>query len=241
MAASAVAFYLQAPKKQASPGPAEGAASTASSRKRVEGRGTLDEGQNPTAGAAAKTGTAALEAPAAPPPQDFGRFEPVKADASPQAASVAEALKKKDHPERLSALLPPKPFDKAAFEAQPAAYLSVAEPGRCYQSAQPGQDVPMLSAQSPLSSRIKQGESIKLTVKTVPMAPFSATSFDGGAFTESKLNCVTVRADKEGVASVTFVATPGTLNDCHILGAAPLSSGQVRFVIEIQPAAQQTP
>lgn len=138
-------------------------------------------------------------------------------------------------------MLPPKPFDRAVFEADPAKYLNVSEPGRCYQSAAPGKDVPVLTAQSPLSSRIKQGESIRLTVKCAPLAPFSVSSFDGGAFAESKLSSVTVRADKEGIASVTFIATPGTLNDCRILGASPLCSGQTRFVIEIEPATNQTP
>ncbi len=95
-------------------------------------------------------------APKKPPPQDFGRAMPVKADASPQAASVAEALKKKDHPERLSAMIPAKPFDKASFEANPNDYLNSVEPGRCFLCAQPGKDVPALTAQTPRLSRIKQ-------------------------------------------------------------------------------------
>ncbi|MBI3828861.1 MAG: hypothetical protein HY291_05060 [Planctomycetes bacterium] len=152
---------------------------------------------------------------------------------------MADALKKKDHPERLSALIPAKPFDKAAFEANPNAYLNTVEPGRCFLCAQPGKDVPALTAQTPRLSRIKQGESVKLTVKGTPLAPVSFTSFDLGTFAESKLNCVTVRADKDGVAAVTFVATPGALNDCNILAGSPLASGQAKFVVEIGEAEKR--
>ena len=46
---------------------------------------------------------------------DYGKTVPVKGDTSPQVRSVAEALRDKNHPERLSPLLPPKPFDPEAY------------------------------------------------------------------------------------------------------------------------------
>jgi hypothetical protein len=78
---------------------------------------------------------------------------------------------------------------------------------------------------------------VKLSVKAAPLSPVSFTSFDLGAFQESKLNSVTVQADKQGIAAVTFVATPGTLNDANILAGSPLSSGQVKFVVDIAGGA----
>lgn len=183
-----------------------------------------------------KTTVQEISAPEAPPVQDYDHVSSVMADASPQAASVNEALKTRRNPERLSALISPKPFNLAEFNADPEKYCQIAEPGRCYQCAQPGKEIPAINAQTPRLSRIKQGESVKLTVKSAPLAPVSFTSFDLGTFAESKLNCVTVRADKDGVASVTFIATPGALNDCNILAGSPMASGQATFVVEISEA-----
>ena len=171
------------------------------------------------------------------PPQNFGRAEPVKSDKNAQAASVAEALKTKAHPERLSALLPPtKPFDPAAFKANPAEYLNTIEPGRVFGTAAPGPQVPELTAAGARYARISQGDSAILTVKGAPLAPITLTSFDLGKFKENDLNSITVQADKDGLASATFVASPGSLNDVNILAGSPMSSGQVKFVVEIQQA-----
>lgn len=63
------------------------------------------------------------------PPKPIGNID------HPQVASVVEAMKSGTHPERLSALVPPKVFDKAAYEADAKAYLSVVEPGRVWQVA----------------------------------------------------------------------------------------------------------
>jgi hypothetical protein len=162
-----------------------------------------------------------------------GRAQTVPPNATPQAASVAEALKQKNHPERLSALIAPKPFDRAAFERDPESYLKTIEPGRVFQCAQPGENVPVLRAEGSRDFRIEQGGSVKLAVKGAPRSPVTFNSFDMGTFSESKLNTVTVRADEQGVASVTFVATPGAINVANILAASPLASGQVKFAIEI--------
>lgn len=234
VAAGLFAFYSSRPPQTGSP--SEQIAGQKASQEPAGAQVTSRQPEPQAEQAAPTAESEKSEAPLKPPPQDFGRVVPVKADASPQAAAVSEALKKKDHPERLSALLPAKPFDKAAFEANPNAYLNTVEPGRCFLCAQPGKDVPALAAKTPGMSRIKQGESVKLSVKGAPLAPVSFTSFDLGTFAESKLNCVTVRADKDGVASVTFVATPGALNDCNILAGSPLASGQARFVVEISEA-----
>jgi hypothetical protein len=172
-----------------------------------------------------------------PEAQHYGTVVPIPGNATPQAASVMEALKSRTQPERLSAMFQGKPFNKAEFDANPKAYLDVTEPGRVFETAQPGDGVPVLTAAGDRMVRIKQGESVRLSVKGVPLSPISFTSFDLGAFQESKLSSVTVQADKEGVAAVTFIATPGTLNDANVLAGSPLSSGQVKFVVDIAGAA----
>ena len=162
-------------------------------------------------------------------------MQPVNGKSSAQAESVLEALKTRTHPERLSLMHPPeKPFDKAAFEADPAAYLNVVEPGRVFQTEQPSKEVPALTVVGSAYKRAVQGDSVVLTVKGVALAPVTFTSTDMGAFAENKLNSVTVRADDQGVAKVTFVAASGALNDVNIMVGSPLASGQAQFKVDIE-------
>ena len=163
---------------------------------------------------------------------DYGRTPPVKVDANPQVKSVVEALRDKKHPERLSVLLRPKQFERAAYEKDPQAYLNTVEPGRVWQSAQPGKDVPRLSRLSPYVQQVEQGQSVELRVIGVPEMPVSFTSFDLGHF-ENQLPAITVKADKSGIAKVKFFGAPGTIADVNILSASPVTSGQVKFVVNV--------
>jgi hypothetical protein len=168
-----------------------------------------------------------------------------KRDLSPMAAaqvrSVAEALRSKQHPERLSMMIESKPFDQAAFDADPDSYLRVIIPGRVFQCAQPGAGVAALRSTGPRQHRIEPGGSVKLEVKGAQRAPVTFTSSDMGAFAENKLNSITVRADENGLASVTFVATPGADGDVNILAGSPLASGQARFVVMVENSPLRRP
>lgn len=172
-----------------------------------------------------------------PDPVDFGRTPTVAADASPQVAAAVQAIRARNHPERLSALARPVAFDSEQYAADPAGYLSVAEPGRVFQTAQPGPDVPRLRPISAGFQRITQGATVPLRVSAAPGAPVSFTTFDLGRF-ENQLTTVTVRADAEGMAEAAFTATAGTIDDIRILAGSPVASGQVRFVVNVAlPAA----
>ena len=173
-----------------------------------------------------------------PPMKHRSTIQPVKGDTNPQTRSVMEALKSGKHPERLSVLIPPKePFDKAAFEADPKAYTDLVVPGRVFQCSQPGPNVPALKAASDLFVQTTLGATVKLKAQGAPLAPVTFTAMDLGAFEESKLSSVTVRADKDGVATATFMATPGAMNDVNILCGSPLASGQVKFKVVIDEDA----
>ena len=180
----------------------------------------------------------------------YGRTPAVAPDANANVKSVVEAIQTKSHPERLSALIAPAKFDKAAYEADPAAYLAVSEPGRVYQTAQPGKGVPVLRPASPQFVAMTQGETIELTVKGIPAVgnnagndasggtsggPVTFTSADLGRF-ENELTSITVAADASGVAKVHFTAPPGTINTVRILCGSPLATGQVEFVVQVEPA-----
>ena len=165
---------------------------------------------------------------------DYGTIEPVPADTNPNTRSVAEALRTGENPERLSALVPPTPFDPEAYEADPRAYLDVVEPGRVWQSLDPGPDVPRLRRATPPISEIVQGESVALRANAPPGTPVTFTSFDLGAF-QNRLTSITVAADEEGVATATFTGTSGTLFDVNVLAASPAASGQLRFTVTVNP------
>jgi len=166
---------------------------------------------------------------------DAGRTPVVTVDAHPSLGPVVEAALQGTHPERLTPLIDPAPFDAAAYAANPAAYCALVEPGRVYQTAQPGAGVPALDLLGTAAATIAQGTTTLLRVKATAGAPVTFTSFDCGAFS-NLLTSITVTADTDGVATATFLATPGTLNETNILAASPLCSGQVNFSVTILPA-----
>lgn len=151
---------------------------------------------------------------------------------NPNVASVIEAIETGAHPERLTANILPAAFDEAAYREDPQAYLDIVEPGRVYQSAQPGPRVKSVGPVGRHRHTIKQLESVRLQVKAAPDYPVTFTSFDLGAFS-NQLTSITVVADKDGIASAVFTGTEGTINDVNILAASPMASGRVHFVVTI--------
>lgn len=164
---------------------------------------------------------------------DVGKNTPVLVDANPQVRSVAEALQSGEHPERLSPLARPSPFDANSFAADPLVYLNTIEPGRVFQTAQPGPGVEVLRQISPRHISIRQGEKTKLRVQAVAGAPVTFKSFDLGRF-ENELTTISVRANEEGVAEVEFFGSPGTYNNVNILAGSPLTTGQAKFVVFVE-------
>lgn len=184
--------------------------------------------------------------PAAAPPQetkedlakrviDYGETPRLPEDLNPAVKAAAAAIRdKKRFPERLSVAVLPKPFDAAAYKTNPQAYLDVVEPGRVFQSAQPGPGVPRLESVSPYVQQAIQGQSVPLQVQAPPGAPVTFTSFDLGQFAENQLSSVTVKADADGLATANFIGSPGTIADVNILAASPLASAQAKFVVNVQ-------
>lgn len=149
-----------------------------------------------------------------------------------EVAGVIDAFHSGTHPERLTPTVMPAPFDQAAYQQDPEAYLRVVEPGRVWQSAQPGPGTRRLRALSPKSVQMRQGEAVRLRVLAEPGGPVTFTSFDLGVFS-NQLVSQTVQASDEGVAEATFSAPTGTLFDVHIVAASPLSSGRVEFLVHV--------
>ena len=157
------------------------------------------------------------------------------AQAAANAASVAEAVRTGRFPERLDPMVPPRPFDEAAFVADPQAYVNVVEPGRVFQDATAGPEVKTIEAAGVAYAEIEPGGSTRLTVKAAPGAAVTFTSFDGGVL-DNELPSMTVLASASGEAAVTFTATPGTVELVTLLAASPLTVGQVKFTVQVESA-----
>lgn len=163
---------------------------------------------------------------------DVGRTPAIPRDANPHVQSIVEARESQRFPERLTDAVAPTPFDEQAYRANPQAYLDVIEPGRIWQSKQPGEGVPRITALVGQVFDVQQGDSVPLRVQVVPGAPVTFTSFDLGAF-ENQLTSITVAADENGVAETLFIATPGTVETVSLVAASPLTSGQVEFFAQV--------
>jgi hypothetical protein len=157
----------------------------------------------------------------------------VAADANPDVASVVEAAKTGRDQHRRTVYIAPAPFDRAAFDADPEKYCRTIEPGRVWQAAKPGPDVPALEVVGDSTLSMHARGTVELSVQAVAGFPVAFSSMDLGAF-ENRLTSITVRTDAKGVARTKFTATEGTTGTVNVLAASPGSSGQVHFRIEVR-------
>lgn len=165
----------------------------------------------------------------------YGRIPTVETRGKPELEILASKIlmgAKTDAPEVFGPMLAAKPFNRDEFEKDPKAYLSKFEPGRVWQSAQPGDGVPVLIRLSPRKHSLLQTESVRLVVQAPRGAPVAFSSFDGGVF-ENQLSNVTVLAGEDGKATATFTATRGTIRNATVLAASPLATGRVQFQLVI--------
>ncbi|MEO1527315.1 MAG: hypothetical protein AAFX06_17950 [Planctomycetota bacterium] len=176
--------------------------------------------------------------------QDFalfpGKTPGLKEGDNPAVDSILEAARTGSNPERLNPFVKPEPFDRLAYEQDPDAYVSLHVPGRVWQSAQPGEGVPVLKAASEHRHRVKQGEAVRLSVKTLPGMPVTFVSFDSAGF-ENGLAVISVSADENGIASANFAGVSGTMGLINILAASPVATERVRFGVYVDfPITQST-
>ena len=94
--------------------------------------------------------------------------------------------------------------------------------------------LPVLRTSGPTIVGVQGGQEVQILLKGAPLAPVSFTAFDLGTFKENGLNSITVQANKDGEASVTFIGGGTAVNDCRILAGSPLASGQVKFVVNVK-------
>ena len=155
-----------------------------------------------------------------------------KGETNLRALSVLEARTTKSFPERLSLYHKPKPFNLDAWKKDESAYLNVVEPGRIDQMADIS--APSIEAIGSRSRKIKVCTVLPVQFKAAPNSPVSLVVTRGGIFTESKTNAVTVKSDKNGIATVHYYATRGTVHQTEIMAASPMNFGQASILVNVQ-------
>ncbi|WP_037254229.1 hypothetical protein [Rhodopirellula europaea] len=164
----------------------------------------------------------------------FGSVPIHSPDKNKTIASVHEAMVSEGLEQQLSPLKQPVAFDRKSYESNREEYLSLHEPGRAFQSAQPGPGVPVLKSPGQSDHVLRQGESVRLQAQTEPQMPVTFTSFDIGLF-ENGLTSITVAADGSGIAEASYLAAPGKIGEVNILAASPVAAEQVKYQIWILP------
>jgi len=203
--------------------------------KNIEGRAPAFKSNiNPKAASDIKSILDALQ-------NGYGKTPEIRNLNSPQVRSVIEALKTNKFPERLSVAITPAPFDSQKFESNKSykkKYLNTVEPGRVRQMAQPNKKVPRLKRVSPYYQEVFWGKKVELKVKAKAGMPVTFSSLDLGQFSNT-LTSETVVADSEGFATVHFHGVQGTIADTNILCSCPVTSGQLKFIVNTKKGTVQ--
>ena len=157
-------------------------------------------------------------------------------DPDPRIQSVVEARKTGKYPERLSSSILPKAFDYQAWENDNQyreKYIYTIEPARWKQLAEPSPDNQELQKTQLEKNELKTGDTLELSAIGLPHTPISFYSPNGGIFTESKFNSITVLADNSGAARVTWYAPPGTLGHAVVLAGSPYTVNNIRYTFNV--------
>lgn len=151
------------------------------------------------------------------------------------AAALIDAYANGTNPERLTPTVLPAAFEPQSYESNPSVYLDSAEPGRVWQTAQPGPGVTPLRRRGDASLKMRQFESVRLAVRAKPGVPVSFTAFDGGVF-DNSLPMISIAADSDGTATAVYTAASGVVEEVKILAGSPLHSGHVEFIVNVEEA-----
>lgn len=129
-------------------------------------------------------------------------------------------------------LTPAEPFNAATFAASPERYLERIEPQRVWEMAPAGPDTPALSARGDVNQTATANTPVTLAAVTTAHMPVTFASLDGGVFGNGSA-CVSVRADEQGLARVTFTPSP-LIPHTRILAASPVASGMVVYRVDVK-------
>jgi len=174
-----------------------------------------------------------LESIGRSPTRTNGFSDPVPATANASAKRLLADLRDRENASSFSSFVSAKAFDFESFTASPDEYLDRVEPSRVFSTAQPGDGVSPIAANGSRYFTARQGESVSLKVSALPQSPVSFMSEGLGKFS-NELSSITVRTNKDGVASADFVLSGGTVDNVRVLAGGPMNSGQVVFTVRVE-------
>jgi len=176
-----------------------------------------------------KTSSGSIKNPLPSP----GALPPLKGNENPQVAGLyAEVADFHAPAASRSAMFLAQEFDEQKYRENPKTYLDKIRPGRVFKPKQPGQGVRPIAAESNRFVTILQNESVNLIIQASPNAPVTFYTPDGGEF-GNRLKSISIAANENGIAEVTYRAVSGVAGLIEILGASPLHSGQVKFTVKV--------
>ncbi len=134
---------------------------------------------------------------------------------------------------RLTPLQPAPKFDPEEYSKDPESYLNEVAPGRIFDVLPYSKETPRIRRGGKARFQVLQGESAVIRAESEKGMPVSFYSSRLGRF-NGGLSAITVAADDNGVAEVTFQTTPGMFGDVDIVATSPVRSGKARYVVEVR-------
>lgn len=131
-----------------------------------------------------------------------------------------------------SPLVMPAPFDAARWANDPAYrdwYVKNPEPGRIWQTAEPGPSVPILTTTMARRQVTTAYGTVNLSVTTAPNQPVNFLCFGGASLGLSTGQMITAAANAAGLATIT-VNAPGR-GSATVRAASPAASGSISFIM----------
>lgn len=161
-------------------------------------------------------------------------------------AANQQAARTGESPEQLSLMHRETPFDEIAYRSNPEPYLNRIVPSRIRETARSNSDAPELEPLGVPWATIAPGKTQTFQVKIPAGAPATWFSPHGGIVhsidgERGGLDCLTTQADAEGIASVSWKASPDCTDLATLLVASPLAKGQFRFNIQVTTGPGQSP
>jgi hypothetical protein len=110
-----------------------------------------------------------------------------------------------------------------------------------WESRPAGPGVPALRALDAGHRSMPAGGQIVLRAGAPPGARVQFRTFDSGRFTGTGRTIAQVQADADGVAQATYEATPGVIDDVHIVVSSPDASDRLEILLTVIASQPYTP
>ncbi|MEM9881551.1 MAG: hypothetical protein AAF800_01385 [Planctomycetota bacterium] len=124
-------------------------------------------------------------------------------------------------------------YDPESFRKNSEPYLAVVDPQRVTDFLAFGTpDAEPLEAVGSMVYPLDQGESVRLRVRTRPQAAVTFLANDGGVFGNG-LPCVSVQANRRGVASARFYADESIIGGGSVTAASPEAIGTLQLSVDV--------